>query len=63
MTDQLIRAAQYLRMSTEHQQYSTDNQKELIAGWAARNGYEIVQTYEDRGKSGLGFSRLSSDIV
>lgn len=53
MADRLIPAAQYVRMSTEHQQYSLDNQKEVIAGWAALNGYEIVNTYTDRGKSGL----------
>ena len=25
-----IRAAQYVRMSTEHQQYSTENQRDMI---------------------------------
>ena len=27
----LIRAAQYVRMSTEHQKYSTENQADIIA--------------------------------
>ncbi len=47
------RAAQYVRMSTEHQQYSTDNQKDVIREYADRRGYEIVRTYADEGKSGL----------
>jgi DNA invertase Pin-like site-specific DNA recombinase len=49
----LIPAAQYVRMSTEHQKYSTDNQAEAIAQYAARRGFAIVRTYEDSGKSGL----------
>lgn len=48
-----IRAAQYVRMSTEHQKYSTENQAEVIAQYAARRGFKIVKTYEDSGKSGL----------
>jgi DNA invertase Pin-like site-specific DNA recombinase len=47
------RAAQYVRMSTEHQKYSTENQSEAIASYAARRGIEIVRTYADAGKSGL----------
>lgn len=49
----LVRAAQYVRMSTEHQKYSTENQAEIIAQYASRRGLEIVKTYEDSGKSGL----------
>ena len=48
-----VRAAQYVRMSTEHQKYSTDNQADEIQRYADRRGYEIVQTYADEGKSGL----------
>lgn len=48
-----IPAAQYVRMSTEHQQYSTENQQDVIADYAARRGFEIVKTYADAGKSGL----------
>lgn len=48
-----VRAAQYVRMSTEHQQYSTDNQSAAVAIYADTRGFEIVQTYADEGKSGL----------
>ncbi len=48
-----FRAAQYVRMSTEHQQYSTENQADKIREYAARRGIEIVRTYADEGKSGL----------
>ncbi len=49
----LIRAAKYVRMSTEHQQYSTDNQSDVIIEYAKKNGMEIIKTYADEGKSGL----------
>src|ERR1700692_1268526 len=48
-----FRAAEYVRMSTDHQQYSTDNQRDKIREYAARRGIEIVRTYADEGKSGL----------
>lgn len=48
-----VRAAEYVRMSTEHQQYSTDNQSETIRRYAEQRGYEVVRTYADEGKSGL----------
>jgi len=48
-----IRAAQYVRMSTEHQQYSTENQADVIREYAAKHGTDIVRTFEDSGKSGL----------
>ncbi len=48
-----LRAAQYVRMSTEHQQYSTENQADVIRDYAAKRGYEIIRTYADDGKSGL----------
>ena len=48
-----IRAAEYVRMSTEHQQYSTENQREVIRQYAVRRGMVIVRTYTDSGKSGL----------
>lgn len=48
-----VRAAQYVRMSTEHQKYSTDNQGDAIQRYADKRGYEIVKTYADEGKSGL----------
>ena len=64
----LIRAAQYVRMSTEHQRYSTENQAAVIAKYAAERGFEIVRTYEDSGKSGLrldgrqSLQQLISDV-
>src|SRR5271169_665875 len=47
------RAVEYVRMSTEHQQYSTENQREIIRQYAERRGMLIVRTYTDAGKSGL----------
>lgn len=44
----MIRAAQYVRMSTEHQKYSTENQAEIIARYAAQRGFEIVETYLEK---------------
>jgi hypothetical protein len=37
-----VPAAQYLRMSTEHQQYSLENQATAIGNYARLNGFEIV---------------------
>lgn len=52
--DQLTRkAAMYVRMSTDHQKYSTENQADAIREYAARHKMEIVRTYQDAGKSGL----------
>jgi DNA invertase Pin-like site-specific DNA recombinase len=48
-----LRAVEYVRMSTEHQQYSTENQREIISQYAERRGMVIVRTYTDAGKSGL----------
>ena len=52
-SDVSVRAAQYVRMSTEHQKYSTENQISMIAAYAARRGFTIVRTYADEGRSGL----------
>jgi DNA invertase Pin-like site-specific DNA recombinase len=51
-----IRAAEYLRKSTEHQKYSIENQADAIRVYAARRGIQIVRTYADQ-KSGLLFDR------
>lgn len=48
-----MRAAQYVRMSTEHQQYSTENQGDKIKEYADRRNLQIIRTYADEGKSGL----------
>ena len=55
-----IRAAAYVRMSTEHQQYSTNNQMDVIQEYAQRRGMEIVRTYSDEGKSGLNIQGRDS---
>lgn len=63
-----VRAAQYVRMSTEHQRYSTENQSTAIRDYASRLGLEIVATYADEGKSGLrmegrdALKRLIADV-
>lgn len=46
-------AVAYVRMSTEHQQYSTSNQLDRIKEFAARRGMVIIHVYADEGKSGL----------
>jgi DNA invertase Pin-like site-specific DNA recombinase len=40
-------------MSTEHQQYSTENQAAVIRRYAEAHAMEITKTYSDDGKSGL----------
>ena len=52
----LIRAAEYVRMSTDHQRYSTENQSDAIRHYAAARGIEVVRTYADHGRSGLSIS-------
>jgi DNA invertase Pin-like site-specific DNA recombinase len=49
-------AAAYVRMSTEHQQYSTENQLVAIRKYATDRGITIVRVYEDAGISGLRLS-------
>lgn len=64
-----LRAAQYLRMSTEHQRYSLASQAATLATYAAVRDIEIVATYADHGKSGLsirsrdGLQRLLADVL
>lgn len=55
-----MRAAQYVRMSTEHQQYSIANQQVAIAEYARSHGFEVVRTYEDAGISGLDLDHRPS---
>jgi DNA invertase Pin-like site-specific DNA recombinase len=69
MTEPLISAAQYLRMSTEHQQYSLQNQAITIQQYADSHGFCITQTYSDAAKSGVvlkkraGLRQLLRDVV
>ncbi|WP_444633380.1 recombinase family protein [Cupriavidus oxalaticus] len=64
-----LRAVEYVRMSTEHQQYSTQNQRDKIREYAQRRGLDIVRTYADEGKSGLridgreALQRLIHDVT
>lgn len=53
----LRQAAQYVRLSTELQQYSTENQSAAIAQYAVLHGMDIVRSYSDFGKSGLTFKQ------
>ena len=62
------RAAVYVRMSTEHQQYSIHNQMVVLRYYAIARGMEIVRIYSDEGISGLNFEgraglqRLMEDV-
>ncbi|MBB4257307.1 recombinase family protein [Bradyrhizobium sp. CIR3A] len=47
------RAAQYVRMSTELQRYSIQNQAAAIAAYAQDKNLTIIRTYIDEGRSGL----------
>jgi DNA invertase Pin-like site-specific DNA recombinase len=53
-------AAVYVRMSTEHQQYSTSNQMDVIRDYAKRRGMQITKDYSDEGKSGLNIKGRDS---
>jgi DNA invertase Pin-like site-specific DNA recombinase len=55
-----IFAAAYVRMSTEHQQYSTSNQMDVIREYAKRRGMQIIKEYSDEGKSGLNIQGRDS---
>jgi len=61
--------AQYLRMSTEHQRFSLENQTAALQLYAEKNNFSIVKTYVDAGKSGLvlkhreGLAQLLHDVV
>src|SRR5437762_2256888 len=63
-----MRAAEYVRMSTEHQQYSIADQQTAIREYAELHGYQIVRTYRDQAKSGLdlvhraGLKQLLHDV-
>ncbi|WP_246740480.1 recombinase family protein [Bradyrhizobium sp. LCT2] len=63
-----MRAAQYVRMSTQRQQYSIQNQAAVIAAYAHAHSLTIVRTYRDEGESGLliknraGLMQLIKDV-
>ena len=62
-TSGTLRAALYVRMSTEHQQYSPENQTEVIRQYAAAHRMEIVREYADHGRSGLNIAGLKGSIL
>ncbi|MGD0469170.1 MAG: recombinase family protein [Terriglobales bacterium] len=68
-TQPLVPAAQYLRVSTERQEYSLDFQGAGIASYAEHTGFVIVETDRDEAKSCLvmkhrtGLSRLLQDVA
>ena len=65
----LVPAAQYVRMSTEDQQYSIATQEAAIAEYARKRGFEVISTYSDPGRSGIsiksrkGLRQLLSDVI
>lgn len=64
-----MKAAQYVRMSTEHQQFSIDNQMAIISEYAKSHDFEIIHTYSDEARSGIdlahrpGLRQLLDDIT
>lgn len=48
-----VPAVAYVRMSTDHQKYSTENQLDVIRSYAAARGLQILRIFEDSGRSGL----------
>jgi DNA invertase Pin-like site-specific DNA recombinase len=65
----IIKAAQYIRMSTDHQPLSLGTQMEAIEAYAKLNNIDVIQTYQDEGKSGLsirkrlGMQQLLKDVM
>ena len=63
------RAAAYVRMSRDHQQYSTCNQLDVIRSFAQQRNLAIEKVYSDEGKSGLrikgraALSQMISDVL
>jgi DNA invertase Pin-like site-specific DNA recombinase len=56
-TGALIRASEYVRGSTDRQEYSTDNQSLVNRAYAATHRMTIVSTYSDEARSGLVVDR------
>lgn len=63
----LIKSALYVRMSTDDQEASPEQQRESTEAYAAEHGYTITHRYEDLGVSGdrtdkrFGFQRMIAD--
>ncbi|WP_051943800.1 MULTISPECIES: recombinase family protein [Luteibacter] len=56
-TAQPVIVAAYMRMSTDMQRYSLENQTRAIDAYAAGHGMNIVRVYQDAGRSGLTIER------
>jgi DNA invertase Pin-like site-specific DNA recombinase len=67
--DVVVPAAQYVRMSTEHQKYSLENQSAAIDEYATAHGFSVVRTYHDSARTGVvikrrsGLRQLLQDVV
>ena len=67
--ENLTPVAAYVRMSTEHQKYSTANQLAEIERYAETHGMDIARHYIDDGKSALqvaghfGMQQLMDDVT
>lgn len=48
-----VPAVAYVRMSTDHQKYSTENQLDVIRNYASARSLQILRVFEDSGRSGL----------
>lgn len=63
-----VRAAQYIRMSTDRQIYSLEAQAAAIAVYAVKRDIDVVRTYSDEGRSGVtihrreGLQQLIQDV-
>jgi DNA invertase Pin-like site-specific DNA recombinase len=53
----LIPAAEYVRGSTDRQEYSTDNQSLVHRAYAVTHRMTVVRTYSDEARSGLVIDR------
>lgn len=47
------KAVAYVRMSTDHQKYSTTNQLEVIKKYAENNNFNLIEIFSDDGCSGV----------
>ncbi|MBC7853648.1 MAG: recombinase family protein [Pirellulaceae bacterium] len=65
----LVPVVLYLRMSSDKQECSIDDQRKALTDYCAKHGYRIVREYIDEGISGwkgkerLGFQRLIADAT
>ncbi len=66
--ERTVRAVAYVRMSTDLQEFSPENQLAAIMRYAEQRSFEIIRVYDDAGRSGLradnrpGHRRLMADI-